>query len=169
MRSDIYWIGGVPSGRLAILARPRGGDWLEDEVRAWRDAGIDVVVSLLTPEEINELDLAEEARWCAANNIQYVPFAIPDRGVPASTAETIELARYLAGQLEEGRSVGVHCRQGIGRSALMTSSVLAAAGSDVERAFESIRAARDRPVPDTPEQRAWVDRLARELRMAPSR
>jgi hypothetical protein len=32
MKAAIYWIAPVPSGRLAIIPRPRGGDWLEDEV-----------------------------------------------------------------------------------------------------------------------------------------
>jgi hypothetical protein len=32
MRADIYWIADVPGGRLAILGRPRSGDWLSDEI-----------------------------------------------------------------------------------------------------------------------------------------
>ena len=33
---------------MAILARPPGDDALADRIRGWKDAGIDVVVSLLT-------------------------------------------------------------------------------------------------------------------------
>ncbi|MGH9843461.1 MAG: hypothetical protein ACREEM_32385 [Blastocatellia bacterium] len=32
MRSELYWING---GRIAIVPRPRGDDWLEDKVAAW--------------------------------------------------------------------------------------------------------------------------------------
>src|SRR6476620_4583045 len=60
MRADIYWIPGPWPGRLGIAPRPRGGDWLADEVKAWRAAGVDVVTSLLTPEEVAELGLQEE-------------------------------------------------------------------------------------------------------------
>jgi len=35
-----FWIPTETSGRLAILARPRGGDWLPDEVAVWKRAGI---------------------------------------------------------------------------------------------------------------------------------
>ena len=60
MKPDIYWIPGPWAGRLAILARPRGGDWLVDEIEGWRDAGVQVIVSLLSEEETTELGLADE-------------------------------------------------------------------------------------------------------------
>jgi hypothetical protein len=64
MRAEIYWIPGSWPGRLGIVPRPRGGDWLEDEIRAWRDAGLDVAVSLLTPDEAAELGLECEEEQC---------------------------------------------------------------------------------------------------------
>ena len=51
MLTELYWIDGPWPGKLAISARARGGDWLEDEMRGWRRNGIDTVVSLLTPAE----------------------------------------------------------------------------------------------------------------------
>jgi hypothetical protein len=51
MRAKVFWVNGPWLGRLGILPRPRGGDWLSDEAKAWREAGVDVVVSLLEPEE----------------------------------------------------------------------------------------------------------------------
>jgi hypothetical protein len=32
---------------LAIMARPRAGDWLDGEIAGWRAQGIGVIVSLL--------------------------------------------------------------------------------------------------------------------------
>src|SRR5713101_2898754 len=54
MRPDIHWIDLPVAGRLAIMARPRAGDWLADEIAGWRAAGIDIVVNLLEPAEIAE-------------------------------------------------------------------------------------------------------------------
>jgi hypothetical protein len=34
MRAEVYSIKGPWSGQLAILARPRGNDWLVDEVKS---------------------------------------------------------------------------------------------------------------------------------------
>jgi hypothetical protein len=85
MRATPYWIKGPWSGKLGILPRPRGGDWLEEEVRSWAEAGIEVVVSLLTKEEISDLDLSQESVICKSQGIECSTLAIPDRGVPASS------------------------------------------------------------------------------------
>lgn len=51
MAGTVNWIDGLWNGRVAIVARPRGGKWLADEIDQWRKAGLGVVVSLLTPGE----------------------------------------------------------------------------------------------------------------------
>ena len=124
MRKECYWIEGPWPGRLAILPRPRGGEWLEDDVHAWQQVGLDGVVSLLTREEITDLDLAQEERFCQANGIQFVSFPIVDRGTPASRGATFDLVRKLDGALAEGKNLALHCRQGIGRSALIAACLL---------------------------------------------
>jgi hypothetical protein len=45
--SQLYWIDAPATGRLAIMARPRAGDWLDDEIAGWKLAGVDTVVCLL--------------------------------------------------------------------------------------------------------------------------
>src|SRR5437879_10868865 len=102
MRTELYWIEGPWPGRLAIMPRPRGGDWLEDEIQSWRRAGVDVVLSLLTPDESTDLSLADEAVLCRTNGIQYVSFPIPDRGVPSSSEAFSALVTKLAEQLADG-------------------------------------------------------------------
>jgi hypothetical protein len=52
MRAELYRI---DPGALSIMARPRGEDWLMNEIQAWQEAGVDVIVSLLTLEEQTEL------------------------------------------------------------------------------------------------------------------
>lgn len=52
MRPEIFWIDASLPGRIAIMPRPRAGDWLADEVAGWRAEGVDVVVSLLEPHEV---------------------------------------------------------------------------------------------------------------------
>src|SRR5262245_36465049 len=125
MRTEIFWIEGTPAGRLGVLPRPRGCGWLDDEVRSLRSGGVDVLVSLLTPEEVGELDLADEAVCCFACGIEFVALPISDRGVPPSASHAAELVRRLASLLAGGKGVAIHCRQGVGRSALVAACVLA--------------------------------------------
>ncbi len=155
-----YWIAGPWSGRLAIVPRPRGGDWLEEEVRSWQEAGLEVVVSLLTPDENTELELNQEELLCRARGIQFYAYPIQDRGVPTSRKATTDLVQNLEEALEEGKSVAVHCRQGIGRSSLITALLLVSAGIDPEAALARICQARGCAVPDTLEQSRWIKSFA---------
>ena len=156
---NLYWIEGPWPGRLAIVARPRGGEWLADDVSAWRRTGVDVIVSLLTLGENAELDLSQEADAANKQELQYFSFPIADRNIPASVVATQNLVQQLAGLLSEGKNVGLHCRQGIGRSGLLAASLLVHSGVGVDKAFERIEKARGCPVPDTAEQRHWVEQF----------
>ena len=97
MNPDLYWLPGPWRGKLAIAARPRGGDWLGDEASGWRASGLDVVVSLLEKEEAAQLDLLDERQAVEANNLRFLSFPIPDRGVPPSISQAVALLRELAG------------------------------------------------------------------------
>lgn len=160
MKTDICWIHGLPRGRLGIAPRPRGGDWLDDEVKAWRTSGVDCVISALTSAEEAELDLSGEKAACQEHGLRFVPLPIPDRGVPSSPSAFRQTVEELSHNLDAGGTVLVHCRQGIGRAALIAASMLAETGEGPDSAFARIQRARGRPVPDTEEQRNWVRRFA---------
>lgn len=75
-----YWID-ASACRLAILPRPRGYDWLSDDIAAARRAGVDVIVSALTESERQELGLSEEAKCCTESAIEFLSFPIEDRSL----------------------------------------------------------------------------------------
>lgn len=162
MKTQLYRIPGSWAGQLAIVPRPRGGDWLETEIRAWKAVGIDAIVSLLGSAEEWELGLQEEAEASRATGIRFISFPIPDRQTPASAEKLLGLNEHLLSLLENGKSVAIHCRQGVGRSALLAATLLVEAGVSPDEAFRRIEEARGCAVPDTPEQRLWVEQLARE-------
>jgi protein-tyrosine phosphatase len=165
---DVFWVDGPWRGKLGILPRPRGGDWLRDETSAWRQAGIKKVVSLLEPHEVSQLLLEEEAAAATASGVEYTSFPIPDRGVPASNQSVAQLAADILDELKAGRTVAVHCRQGIGRSGLLLAGVLMAAGDDLDTALRTISQARGTEVPETQEQRRWLEDFASWLAAAPA-
>ena len=161
LKPTIYWIDGRWSGKLAILARPRGNDWLEDEINALSESGVDVLVSLLTNEENQELGLHEEAQIARSRGLMFMSFPVEDYDVPISLEGTFELINYLDDLLSRGKKVGVHCRQSIGRSSLIAACLLSLSGEDVDHCFKIISQARGTNVPDTPQQRDWVRTFAR--------
>jgi protein-tyrosine phosphatase len=124
---------------------------------------VDVVVSLLTENENSHLGLADEARTTQRNGLAFISFPIVDYGVPASRKATLQLVSRLQHLLSQGKTVGIHCRQGIGRSALVAACVLVFSGDSAEASFQRVGNARGLPVPDTSEQREWVDDFAQEF------
>jgi protein-tyrosine phosphatase len=160
--AEVCWIKGIP-WRLAILPRPRGGEWLEDEIRSIRAQRIEVLVSLLTPDETAELELEQEAPCCASAGIEFLSLPIEDRSVPTDERAANVLIERLASDLQHGKAVGIHCRAGIGRSALVAACVLARLGTNTNDGFRLIGQARGCTVPDTQEQAEWADRFARRL------
>ena len=158
MPERAYEIPTPTPGRLAILPRPRGGDWLDADVAAWARAGIETVVSMLTAEEERELGLANESHECERAGLSFVSFPVPDRGIPVSQVDFASLVADLADRLRAGRMVGVHCRQGIGRSGLVAISVLRELGIPTTEAIRTVSDARGLTVPETPGQLAWLRR-----------
>jgi protein-tyrosine phosphatase len=120
----------------------------------------DAVVSLLEPQEVQELGLREEADLCREAGIEFIAFPLPDRGVPDSLSKTIKMAQALADQMQDGKSVIIHCRAGIGRSALLAACVLVRAGVQADKVFEMIAASRGLRVPDTDDQILWLHDFA---------
>jgi len=135
-------------------------------MRSWKDAGLSIIASLLTSEEVAEMGLQEEPEMARRAGLEFRALPIPDLGVPPSRSATAELVAYLERSLVAGKDVAVHCRQGIGRSSLVVASVLAAAGVPPGEAFRQISAVRGTLVPETAEQRRWVEELAPGAKVA---
>jgi len=155
-----FWVETGNQLRLAIVSRPRGGDWLVGEADLMKRAGVDVLVSLLQVEEVNELGLSAEATACHGAGIVFHSFPIPDRETPSSTALFSEFVESLRQEAHAGRSIAVHCRASIGRSSLLLAALLCLEGFTPKDAFQRLSLARGLQVPDTLEQILWVERFA---------
>jgi protein-tyrosine phosphatase len=151
-----FWLNLPSTGRLAVSARPRGNDWLETELSAWRSLGADVVVSLLTVEESEGLGLERESEVCKSAGIEYRSFPIVDRSVPVSAEQLLRLVCEISLSLEAGKDIVIHCRQGIGRAGLVAIAVLLKNGRSLEEATLMVSTARGAPVPETREQTEWL-------------
>jgi protein-tyrosine phosphatase len=160
--AEIFWIPEVTTGRLGIMARPRSGEWLRDEVSGWCNAGLNAVVCLLKPSEVRELELYDEAALCESSAIAFIAFPITDRGVPSSVPKTAQLVDRVVSLLRQGSSVAIHCRAGIGRSSLIAACVLLRLGFQREAVFPLLSRVRGLPVPDTQAQVQWLSLFSRE-------
>jgi protein-tyrosine phosphatase len=146
MTENVYWIKQAEPHRIGIVPRPRGGDWLEDDIKNLSSEGVEVLASMLTPEESDELGLTEEERLCNHFGIRFFNLPIADRSVPDEDA-ILRALEMLVKHVKLGCSVGFHCRAGIGRSAMLAALVLARLGWTPDAAFRAISESRGCRVP----------------------
>jgi protein-tyrosine phosphatase len=164
---NTYWVTGTGPLHLATMPCPRGGEWLETDIRALQAECVDILVSVLTAEEITELDLSQEREQCQLYGIEYRSFPFRDHDVPPCVPALLDFAQKLERELSSGKAIAIHCRAGIGRSSLLAACVLIIHGKSAIDAFNQIRQARGCHVPDTGAQFDWVEEFARHL--APDR
>jgi protein-tyrosine phosphatase len=164
--TELHWVDGPWRGKLALAARPRGGDWLPDEMSLWRGSGVATVVSLLKEHEERDLDLKAERSEAEKQGLTFLSFPIVDRDVPASQSKFGEMLEGLHRELANGKGVVIHCRQGIGRTGLVAACLLVSDGLHPEEALERLKAARGVEVPETAQQRLWIKNFAGALATA---
>ncbi len=152
----IYEIQNIGKAKLAMMARPRGGEWLTNEVAEIQKAGVQVVVSLLEAAEIQELALQAEKQICESYDLQFYHCPIPDRGTPPSETKFRQLLNELDMLLNEGKFIVVHCRMGIGRTGMLAAALSIRRGVNHNEVFSILSRIRTIEVPDTEGQKRWI-------------
>jgi protein-tyrosine phosphatase len=61
-----------------------------------------------------------EATLCGQNEIEFLSFPIPDRGLPKDADVAMSFAAYVA---SKSITIAIHCRAEIGRSSVMAAAV----------------------------------------------
>lgn len=154
---DLYWI----DSTLAVASRPRGGDWLDDDLRRVRADGVDVLVSCLESHEEAELGLTSEKVAALEAGLVFERIPIVDRGTPGDLAVFASVAAALEARRRSGERIAVHCRAGLGRSPLVAASLLVRSGLAADDAWAAVATARREVVPETAEQREWIETFVR--------
>lgn len=152
----IYWFDKIPNYKLGMMARPRGYDWLEDDIKKLLFHDVDTVVSLLESSEISELGLYQESQHCQKQGIHFINYPIQDRGLPQSPSTFNRLIKRLNEKLIDGKKVVIHCRMGIGRTSMVCAALLIENGIDPKNVFTLLSETRTLQVPDTEAQTQWV-------------
>jgi protein tyrosine phosphatase (PTP) superfamily phosphohydrolase (DUF442 family) len=167
MLPDVKWVRDIEPFKIALMAKPRAGEWLESEVVGLKSMGIGTVVSLIERDEIRELHLSDEKQLCEEYGITFIHFPIPDRGVPKSVEALKAMVESLSAKVTAGEAIVIHCRAGIGRTGLIAACVMLHLGYPFKNIFATLSKARGVNVPDTDIQIAWVQSYAKTVVTAP--
>lgn len=146
------------AGRPSYPDEPPPRDKVEEGARAWREAGVDLVVSLIEDWEVPRRapGLFEAL---ALQGIELRRFPIVDFGVPVDIPAFGRLLDDVGRRLAGGGNILVHCNAGLGRTAVVLASVLKVHGLLVDPVKELRRLYRPTAM-EHPVQEDFVRRLA---------
>ncbi len=138
------------------------GEWLQEDIQHYRLMGANMIISMLEASEAKELSLQNESDVCKDNRLDFFNFPIPDRGLP-DRERFKEVIHLVTSHLKDNKGIAVHYRAGIGRSGMLVCCALARFVGSASDAIELVSRARGVNVPDTQEQRAFIESVVQEL------
>jgi ADP-ribosylglycohydrolase len=160
-----YWV--VP-GRLLVGEHPASRSRADsmDRLRRFLLAGVTCFVDLTEPAELPSYEPLLPLATPEGRRIEYMREPIRDHDVPADDERMSQVVETVDAALEAGHVVYLHCRAGIGRSAMVAACWLASragAGKDPLPRLQDLwrESSRSRDwtsVPETREQVAFVRR-----------
>ena len=143
MRFDVLEL---PPGKARIALCPCPGQWgpLAGDLERLRDLGAVDLVTLIEDHEFALLGVTSMAAQVAASGIRWWHLPIRDMGVPDANFEARwQIAGGELGKLlENGRSIAVHCRGGLGRTGIVAARLLVERGMAPAQAIAHVRETR---------------------------
>lgn len=164
----VDWAVGTTGHRVGVTFAPgkqqaesaSGGPWARDLAadldRLARDLRVSVLGSLVEEAELGALCIPTLVPAAAARGLSVLRFPVVDGTTPASPEAFRVFVEGLAGLIEAGHIVAVHCKGGMGRAGTTAACVLIELGSTPEAALAAVRAARGANSPENAAQVAFV-------------
>ena len=162
IRIDTIEIGNISLGLSLCPGKVQSGaitgDWNRDlntDLDKISKEGYNAVVSLIEDFEIDELSVQElKENAVQSRGMEWIWAPIRDGGIPSDSAFQ-KLERVLE-ILNEGKSVFIHCKGGLGRAGLVAAWILTHHGRNPKDSIIEVRNAR-RGAIENIEQEYWVD------------
>lgn len=139
----------VGAGKLGMCISPgrKKGRWdrslnadLERIQSTYRS---DVIVTLLTEQDIQDIQVPALLDSIRSRGIASIHFPIRDKFIPSDIERFTQLIHTIVQMLHRGKTVVVHCNGGKGRTGLVVvATLIAYHGYTVAQAMETVRASR---------------------------
>ena len=126
-----------------------------DRIRRW---GATAIVSLITREEMRDLQVKELSRAVADRHMEWWHLPIPDGQPPGPEFERawVHAGVAIRDRLRLGFDVLVHCKGGLGRAGTVAARLLVEFGERPDVAIRRVREARSKNALETRDQERYV-------------
>ncbi|MFO7561194.1 MAG: dual specificity protein phosphatase family protein [Enhygromyxa sp.] len=144
LRVDFLDIPRSGPGRVGLTILPGRRDWrrsLAEDLGSLREQGIDAVVCLVPPEELERYGVPELPATYEAEGFELLHLPLLDQK-GASAASLREASAWIEARVGAGKGVLVHCVGGLGRSGMIAAAWLRSRGASTDEALAIVRAAR---------------------------
>ncbi|WP_088289842.1 tyrosine protein phosphatase [Kineosporia sp. A_224] len=125
-------------GAVSVVSRPLGDEFLVGELTEVREAGVDVLVSLLDRAELPLAGLVDEELAAPFVGLAFHHLPTADQTPPDRSEPTLALISELAGHVLSGAHVAAHCHAGHGRSPALAAAVLVMTGLSAQEAIQAL-------------------------------
>lgn len=151
----IYWIDQIGNCQIAISARPQGFEQLESEIVQLCYQNINLIVSLLEANEIEEFGLSKEEFYCKKYNIKFESLPIRDNFIPGFQRFADKIDRVFL-EINSIENFVIHCNHGLGRSGLFVAGLLLKSGMNLESVLKMIELKRGFKCPTSISQMKFI-------------
>lgn len=157
----------METGRLGLSLCPGkhgprllGGSWqrdLQKDLAVIKDWGAHVVMTLMETQELAEFKVSTLGERVESLGMKWIHVPIEDGCAPDHRfeAQWPAVNAFLHDELNQGHSIFIHCRGGLGRAGTIASLLLIEKGSSPANAIARVRAARPGAV-ETKAQEIWL-------------
>lgn len=143
--TQLYKVCDLGQGAVFIMPKPNA-EQLTADMQFYKNQGVSKILSLLLPEEIEKLNLQQQAKVCSEAGIKYQNFAIKDMSVP-DIEDLKALLLQLKQEIAAGEQIAIHCHGGRGRAGTVVTTLLVEHGFKANQAIEITSKARGDNVP----------------------
>lgn len=148
----------ITRGRLGMTLLPGRQDYgrdLEADLATLQEDGVTHILTLVPEPEMATYGVGDLLPRLRAAGVQHRHLPIKDQHATSMEAVT-ETVAWMHRNLEAGAQMMVHCVGGLGRSGLLSASLLISRGADVDEALQTVRQARGPRCVETQVQEAFL-------------
>lgn len=136
-----HWPGALILSACPTLPVKAGNGHHKSLIEDWQVSQVHLVITLLEQADLNRTGMTKLLPELELSSIDWCHFPIQNMHTPATAAipRLKTVIQQTAGILAKGGSIFIHCHAGLGRTGLISATILTSFGIEPEQAITMLR------------------------------